>query len=104
MSIGTLEGTALATQSGKIPRRPRPAPPTAAECSGLCSVGSTRCSLPGYHLEDKLKDFLWVINKICGWVSEEGLSRSLLCTRSLPARLSPCLQAASDRDAQIHGK
>lgn len=32
------------------------------------------CLLPGYHLEDTLKDFLWVINKRLGWASEEHLS------------------------------
>ena len=46
------------------------------------------CLLPGYHLEDVLKDFLWVINKRWGCASEEHLSLSLCLSVCLSVSLS----------------
>lgn len=76
--------------------------PESTEPCDLCSAGSVRRSLPGYHLEDKLKDFLWVINKICGRVSAEGLAPSPLCRARvfLGARLSWCCRLPPTRAAE----
>lgn len=41
-----------------------------------------QCLLPGYHLEDTLKDFLWVINKRCGRASVKHLSPSAASSRA----------------------
>lgn len=51
------------TTSNNHSRWPRPISLSVTGQADLCSDGYVLCLLPGYHLEDKLKDFLWAINK-----------------------------------------
>lgn len=58
------------------------------------SDSSVLCLLPGYHLEDTLKDFLLVINKRCDWASQKHLSPSLPPSLLPPGQATLILQAA----------
>lgn len=71
------EDIALTVRGEKSPCWPGPISLSVTGHNDLCSDGRMWCLLPGYHLEGMLKDFLWVINKRCGQVSEESLSLSL---------------------------
>lgn len=71
MKIDTLTPRGHQTDSTSSNNPPLTTPHFTVSDWAADSDGGELCLLPGYHLEDMLKDFLWVINKRCGWASQE---------------------------------